>query len=46
MQSTPSYARPAPKPVSAMRPPARPEPTYHPIGMSAEPPDDDHPMRR
>ena len=46
MQSTPSYARPAPKPAASMRPPARPEPTYHPIGMSAEPPDDDHGIRR
>ena len=45
MPAAPSYAaRPAPKPTSAPMP--RPEPSYHPIGMSAEPPDDDHPMRR
>ncbi len=41
---TPAYARPAPKP--APRPVARPEPSYHPIGMSAESPDEDHPMRQ
>jgi hypothetical protein len=41
-----SYARPAPKPSQAPRPLARPEPSYHPIGMSAESPEDDHPIRR
>ncbi len=45
MPSSPSYARPAPKPAPTMHPAPRPEPTYHPIGMSAEPPDDDHPLR-
>ncbi|MGE5072345.1 MAG: hypothetical protein ACM3MF_02875 [Anaerolineae bacterium] len=46
MPATPSYAaRPAPKPTPP-RPLARPEPTYHPVGMSAEAPDDDHPVRR
>ena len=47
MPSNPAYARPAPKPApAAPRPVARPEPSYHPIGMSAESPDDDHPMRQ
>ncbi len=45
MPSNPSYVRPAPKPAASMRPMQRPEPTYHPVGMSAEPPDDDHVMR-
>jgi hypothetical protein len=39
-----AYPRPAPKP--APRPMPRPEPTYHPVGMSAEPLDEDHPIRR
>ncbi len=42
--ASPSYARPAPKP--APRPVAHPEPTYHPIGMSAGAYDDDHTARR
>jgi hypothetical protein len=43
---TPAYARPAPKPASTPpRPVARPEPTYHPVGMSADSYDDDHPVR-
>jgi hypothetical protein len=42
--SNTAYARPAPKP--APRPMPRPEPSYHPVGMSAEPPDEDHPIRR
>ena len=42
----PSYARPAPKPSSSVSSMSRPEPTYHPIGMSAEAPDEDHPVRR
>ncbi len=42
----PTYARPAPKPSVPSRPMPRPEPSYHPIGMSADSPDDDHPMRR
>ncbi len=42
--SSPVYARPAPKPSSSQRPVARPEPTYHPIGMSADAQDDDHPV--
>jgi hypothetical protein len=41
---SPSYARPAPKP--SPRPLSRPEPSYHPVGMSAEPSEDDHPIRR
>jgi hypothetical protein len=46
MPVNPSYAaRPAPKPVPP-RPVARPEPTYHPVGMSADAPDEDHPVRR
>ncbi len=44
--ATPSYARPAPKPVVAARPVVRPEPTYHPIGISAEPPEDDRSLRQ
>lgn len=45
---SPVYARPAPKPTPAPapHPVVRPEPSYHPIGMSAEAPDDDHPMRQ
>jgi hypothetical protein len=38
-------ARPAPKPAAPPRPVARPEPSYHPIGMSADSQDDDHGMR-
>ncbi len=48
MPAQPSYAaRPAPKPASPppARPVSRPEPSYHPIGMSAEPRDDDHGLR-
>ncbi len=44
--ATPSYVRAAPKPVVAARPAVRPEPTYHPIGMSAEPPEDDRSLRQ
>src|SRR5512140_584960 len=32
---SPAYARPAPKPASRAVP--RPEPTYHPVGLGAEP---------
>jgi hypothetical protein len=39
--ASPAYARPAPRPMSAA-----PEPTYHPVGMSAEALDEDHPVRR
>lgn len=45
------YARPAPKPIPGMRPPAPAgsvaavEPTYHPIGLSARPSDPKPPMR-
>jgi len=42
--ANPGYTRPAPKP--APRPLVRPEPTYHPVGMNAEPLDDDRPVRR
>src|SRR5512143_1843318 len=42
--ANPAYTRPAPKP--APRPLVRPEPTYHPVGMNAEPLDDDRPVRR
>ncbi len=36
--ASPAYARPAPKPVSVpdVGRPFRPEPTYHPVGMSAQ----------
>ena len=44
--ATPSYAHPAPKPSPSARPMPRPEPSYHPIGMSAQPPEDDHAVRR
>ncbi len=45
---SPAYARPAPKPTPppAPHPVVRPEPTYHPIGMAADAPDEDHPMRQ
>ncbi len=42
--ASPVYARPAPKPSSSQRPVSRPEPTYHPLGMSADAQDDDHPV--
>ncbi len=38
-----AYARPAPKPAQH---PSRPEPTYHPVGMSADSYDDDRAVRR
>jgi len=47
--STPSYVRPAPKPLSAApsnNRPSRVEPTYHPIGMSAQSYDERQGMRR
>ena len=46
---TPTYVRPAPKPLSAApsnNRPARVEPTYHPIGMSAQSYDEGQGMRR
>ena len=45
---SPSYARPAPKPLSAAPSPqaSRGEPTYHPIGMSAQSYDEGQGMRR
>ncbi len=47
--STPSYVRPAPKPLSAApsnNRASRMEPTYHPIGMSAQSYDEGQGMRR
>ena len=47
--STPSYVRPAPKPLSAApgnNRSSRVEPTYHPIGMSAQTYDERQVMRR
>jgi len=47
--STPAYVRPAPKPLSAApnnNRPSRVEPTYHPIGMSAQSYDERQGMRR
>jgi hypothetical protein len=46
--STPSYVRPAPKPLSAApnSRPSRVEPTYHPIGMNAQSHDEGQGMRR
>ena len=46
---TQTYIRPAPKPASAFeptRPIASPEPTYHPVGMSARSYDGNHAERR
>ncbi len=45
------YARPAPKPVSAYKEPQqtsypRPEPTYHPVGMTAAPRSNNNPSVR
>ena len=34
-QPTPSYPRPTPKPLTSIRPMPRPEPSYHPVGLSA-----------
>jgi len=48
-RSTPTYVRPAPKPLSAApsnNRAARAEPTYHPIGMSAQSYDEGQSMRR
>ena len=46
--STPAFIRPAPKPLSAapVDRPSRVEPTYHPIGMSAQSYDEGSGMRR
>ena len=46
--STPTFVRPAPKPLSAApnNRPSRVEPTYHPIGMSAQSYDEGQGMRR
>jgi hypothetical protein len=46
--STPSYVRPAPKPLSAtpVNRSSRVEPTYHPIGMSAQSFDEGQVIRR
>jgi hypothetical protein len=46
--STPTFVRPAPKPLSAAptNRPSRVEPTYHPIGMSAQSYDEGSGMRR
>ena len=47
--SSPTYVRPAPKPLSAApnnNQSSRVEPTYHPIGMSAQPYDERQGMRR
>jgi hypothetical protein len=46
VQPTPSYPRSAPKPVSAVRPMPRPEPTYHPVGMGAQPYEENPSVRR
>jgi hypothetical protein len=46
---TPTYIRPAPKPSAAFdspRPPASPEPTYHPVGMTARSNDGNRTTRR
>jgi hypothetical protein len=46
---TPTYIRPAPKPSPTFDPThpiAPPEPTYHPVGMSARSYEGDHPTRR
>lgn len=46
--STPTFVRPAPKPLSATpnSRPSRVEPTYHPIGMNAQSYDEGQGMRR
>ncbi|MBN1452483.1 MAG: hypothetical protein JW963_15820 [Anaerolineales bacterium] len=46
--STPTFVRPAPKPLSAAptNRPSRVEPTYHPIGMNAQSYDEGPGMRR
>jgi hypothetical protein len=36
-QPASTYARPAPKPAPSVRPLSRPEPSYHPVGLSAQP---------
>ena len=45
-QPASSYARPAPKPLSAIRPMVRPEPTYHPVGLGAQPYEDNPAVRK
>ena len=44
-QPVSSYVRPAPKPVSSV-PLSRPEPSYHPIGLSAHPNEENPSVRR
>ena len=41
-----SYARPAPKPLPSIRPLPRPEPSYHPVGLSAKPYDENISVRK
>jgi hypothetical protein len=43
-----SYVRPAPKPAASYETsrPLYPEPTYHPVGMSAEARSENHPVRQ
>ena len=45
LAQTASYPRPAPKPLVPNRPSVYPEPSYHPIGASARPPQE-NPSRR
>ncbi len=46
MQPAPSYPRPAPKPLPSVYTLPRPEPSYHPIGMSAKSREDNVSVRK
>ncbi|HUI87657.1 MAG TPA: hypothetical protein VLX61_02915 [Anaerolineales bacterium] len=49
LAQTPTYIRPTPKTVPTLdstRPMVRPEPTYHPVGLSAQPYEGERPVRR
>ena len=45
-QPASSYIRPAPKPLSSVPPLPRPEPTYHPVGLSARPYEENPSVRK
>lgn len=46
IQPITSYIRPAPKPMPSNRPLSRPEPSYHPVGLSARPYDENSSVRK
>jgi hypothetical protein len=46
IQPASPYIRPAPKPLSSIPPLSRPEPSYHPVGLSAKPYDENTSVRK